>query len=174
MSKYEFKVVPAPQKAERIKGVKGTQARFALSLETVMNEMGAEGWDYVRTDTLPVEERQGLTGKTTTYQNLLVFRRALAGEERVDVPAPVDAEVAAEQPAEQPAEAAMVVDSSNVTPLRPHRAEADFGDVDAAPVQAAAPTTHEPEEPGNYDGPRLNPVLLARARRRRQSAVAAE
>jgi len=41
-----------------------------------MNEMGSEGWEYVRSDTLPCEERSGFTSKITVYQNLLVFRRA--------------------------------------------------------------------------------------------------
>jgi hypothetical protein len=51
-----------------------------------MNDMAREGWEYLRADTLPCEERAGLTGKTTTYQNVLVFRRVVA---RVaDAPAP--------------------------------------------------------------------------------------
>ncbi len=75
---FEYKVVPAPVRGLKAKGVKGTQARFANALQTVMNELGAQGWEYQRTDTLPVEERQGLTGKTTSFQNMLVFRRALA------------------------------------------------------------------------------------------------
>lgn len=72
---FEYKVIPAPKKGLKARGVKGGEARFAHALETVMNELGAEGWEYQRTDTLPVEERQGLTGKTTSFQNMLVFRR---------------------------------------------------------------------------------------------------
>ncbi|WP_166416177.1 DUF4177 domain-containing protein [Cochlodiniinecator piscidefendens] len=77
MPNYEYKVIPAPKKGERAKGVKGNEARFAQTLMNVMNEYGSDGWEYQRTDTLPLETRSGLTGKTTTYQNLLVFRRAL-------------------------------------------------------------------------------------------------
>lgn len=80
MTGFEYKVVPAPVRGLKAKGVKGTQARFANALQTVMNELGAEGWEYQRTDTLPVEERQGLTGKTTSFQNMLVFRRVLVAE----------------------------------------------------------------------------------------------
>lgn len=87
---YEYKVVPAPHRGERAKGVKGTEARFALSLGNTINAQAAEGWEYVRAETLPCEERSGLTGKTTTFMNMLVFRRA------VEVPAPV--EVPAETP----------------------------------------------------------------------------
>ncbi len=78
MPKYEFKVVPAPHKGRSGKGIRGRTAKFAHALSTVMNEMGAEGWDYVRTDTLPFEERTGLMGSQTTYQNMMVFRRIIA------------------------------------------------------------------------------------------------
>ncbi len=73
---YEYKVVPAPKKGRSEKGVKGTEAKFANQMSHLMNEMGADGWEYVRSDTLPCEERSGLTSKVTIYQNLLVFRRA--------------------------------------------------------------------------------------------------
>lgn len=81
MVKYEYKVVPAPKRGEKAKGVKGTEARFAHTMAALMNELGAQGWDYQRADTLPCEERSGLTGKTTTYQNMLVFRRVVEAAE---------------------------------------------------------------------------------------------
>lgn len=78
MELYEYKVVPAPVRGEKARGVKTTAERFALALTGLMNQMGAEGWLYLRADTLPCEERSGLTGTKTSYQNVLVFRRALA------------------------------------------------------------------------------------------------
>ncbi len=80
MTTYAYKVVPAPTKGQRAKGVKTREGRFANALEVVMNELGAQGWEYQRTDTLPCEERAGLTGRTTTFQNMLVFRRAIEAE----------------------------------------------------------------------------------------------
>lgn len=78
MQRYEYRVVPAPRRGEKARGVKTTEDRFALALMQVMNALGAEGWDYVRADTLPCDERAGLTGGTrTSFQNMLVFRRAL-------------------------------------------------------------------------------------------------
>lgn len=74
MPTYEFRVVPAPKQGLKAKGVRSNEERFAHALEVLMNEMGAQGWDYVRADILPAEERQGLTGRTTVYQNMLVFR----------------------------------------------------------------------------------------------------
>ena len=95
MPRYEYKVVPAPTKANKIKGLKGTEQRFAAALAELMNEMGRDGWDYQRTDTLPVEERSGLTGKTTTFQNMLIFKRNLDGAAQPEpaaelLPAPKD------------------------------------------------------------------------------------
>ncbi|HBZ42997.1 MAG TPA: DUF4177 domain-containing protein [Maritimibacter sp.] len=75
MQRYEYKVVPAPRKGKRAKGVKGLEARFAHTLSEALNELAIEGWEYLRADTLPVEERSGLTSKHTSFQSLLVFRR---------------------------------------------------------------------------------------------------
>jgi len=77
MQRFEYRVIPAPRRGEKAKGVKSTEDRFALALTNLMNEMGREGWDYVRADALPCDERVGLTGTKTTYQNMLVFRRAI-------------------------------------------------------------------------------------------------
>lgn len=74
---FEYKVVPAPTRGRKARGVKTPADRFARALEEAINELAADGWEYLRTDTLPAEERQGLTGRTTVYQNMLVFRRAV-------------------------------------------------------------------------------------------------
>lgn len=97
MAKYEYMVVPAPVKGVKAKGAKTPAARFANALTQVMNEYGAQGWDYVRSDTLPCEERSGLTGKTTNFQNMLVFRRVLE-EAPVAAPAPEAEEITEEEP----------------------------------------------------------------------------
>jgi hypothetical protein len=76
MPRFEYKLVPAPEKATKHKGLKGA-ANFSATLEDILNELGADGWHYLRADTLPHEERSGLTSKTTTYRNILVFQRPL-------------------------------------------------------------------------------------------------
>ncbi|MEM8775439.1 MAG: hypothetical protein AAGF53_10430 [Pseudomonadota bacterium] len=40
-----------------------------------INTLAAEGWEYVRADVLPSEERQGLTSSQVIYRSVLVFRR---------------------------------------------------------------------------------------------------
>ena len=81
--RYEYKVVPAPAKPRKGPRIKGAEAKFAYSLETVMNEYAADGWEYQRADILPSEERRGLRSSQTVYRTVLVFRRALAGVQPV-------------------------------------------------------------------------------------------
>lgn len=78
MQRYEYRVMPAPRKGEKGRGVKSVEERFAFAMTNLMNKMGLDGWEYQRADALPCDERVGLTGSKTTYQSLLVFRRALA------------------------------------------------------------------------------------------------
>lgn len=80
MQRYEYKVAPAPKKGTKAKGVKTPEGRFAVTIEQLLNEMGAEGWEYQRAELLPSEERVGLTGSTTNWRNILVFRRAVETE----------------------------------------------------------------------------------------------
>ncbi len=77
MAQFEYKVIPAPMRGEKARGAKTTADRFAVALSGVMNDLAREGWEYLRADTLPCEERVGFTGKTTVFQNMLIFRRAI-------------------------------------------------------------------------------------------------
>ena len=83
MSSYEYRVIPAPTKGEKAKGIKTPEGRIALAMETSLNALGADGWDYVRSDVVPLQERSGLTSKKITYHTVFVFRRP----SRIDVPA---------------------------------------------------------------------------------------
>jgi hypothetical protein len=77
MAQYEYHVLPAPGRAEKVRGAKTPAERFAGTLTQIMNAMAAEGWEYVRADSLPCEEGKMFRGKTISQYNLLVFRRAL-------------------------------------------------------------------------------------------------
>ena len=111
MARYEYKVVPAPTRGMKAKGVKSPEGRFAVSVESVLNEMGAQGWEYLRAELLPSDERAGLTGSAVHWRNLLVFRRALeAAELPADPPLAVpgtEAELAPER-ADPPGPAVVV------------------------------------------------------------------
>ena len=78
MDRYEYKVIPAPEKGLKAKGIKTPADRFAFAVETAMNELGVEGWEYWRAECLPATERAGLTSSKITERHMLVFRRPLA------------------------------------------------------------------------------------------------
>jgi hypothetical protein len=78
---FEYKVIPAPARAEKIRGLRTTTERFAHVLTQAINAEADEGWEYVRAETLPCEERKGLMGGTRrTTEVVLIFRRALDWE----------------------------------------------------------------------------------------------
>lgn len=76
MQLYEYKVVSAPTRGEKARGIRTAPDRFAQALSSLMNRMAQDGWEYLRSDTLPAEEREGLLRRITVYHNVLVFRRA--------------------------------------------------------------------------------------------------
>ncbi|MCJ8332746.1 MAG: DUF4177 domain-containing protein [Epibacterium sp.] len=92
MQVFEYKVIPAPNKGKKAKGVKTPVDRFANGVETILNEMAAEGWEFQRAEMLPSDERSGLAGSKTNWRNLLVFRRVLRTEASEETPAPLPAE----------------------------------------------------------------------------------
>ena len=104
MARFEYKVIPAPAKGAKAPGVKAGEARFANTIEALLNTQAAEGWEYMRTDILPSDERQGLTGSQTIYRTLMVFRREKAEENAADdmIAAAQDIAEAAHPEPEQP------------------------------------------------------------------------
>ncbi|EEW24707.1 DUF4177 domain-containing protein [Rhodobacter ferrooxidans] len=84
MSLFEYKILPAPRRGEKSREAKTTVDRFALTLSQQINALARDGWEYLRADTLPCDERSGLTGTATHFHAMLVFRRKL-----LDLPAVV-------------------------------------------------------------------------------------
>ena len=76
---HEYRVVPAPRRGVKVKGARTPEDRFAHAVEAEMNRMATEGWEFVRSDTLPCERRSGWFSRpSTVFETLLVFRRPLA------------------------------------------------------------------------------------------------
>ena len=87
MNSYEYKVLPAPARGDKVRGVKTTEDRFAHALSAALNAQARDGWEFLHAETLPAEERTGFTGRRTVYLNLLVFRRPVDEAARADQPA---------------------------------------------------------------------------------------
>ena len=155
MSSYEYTVIPAPARGEKTKGAKTGIDRFAATLTEVLNDMARDGWDYVRAETLPAEERSGLTGRSTVYHNLLVFRRALAARKSE----PAAATRAAPAPDLRPEPAPEPESTPEPTAKGPFSAP-----MRAAPKPEEQPRARSAEppltapEPAIPSGPRLGPA----------------
>lgn len=76
---YEYKVVGAPERAKRARGARTRTDRVARALQDLINQEAVDGWEYQRTDLLPVEERPGFFSRPReTHRAVLVFRRVSA------------------------------------------------------------------------------------------------
>ena len=82
MARYEYKVVAAPRRTKSFKGVRSHEDQFAEVLAEVMNKMAANDWVYLRAESLPCEEKTGLTSRVESYQSVLVFRRKIVDEKK--------------------------------------------------------------------------------------------
>lgn len=96
MTRFEYTAIPAPSRTEKAKDAKTASDRYAAVLTAELNRMAADGWEYIRADVLPSEERSGLAGRTTVYHNLLIFRKEVEAQasrknhrQQVKQPAPV-------------------------------------------------------------------------------------
>lgn len=107
MPRYEYKVVPAPSKGMKGKGVRGPEARFSYALQELMNGLAGYGWEYLRAETLPSVERSGLTGSATEWRNVLVFRRQRSDDVTEFQPELLPAPISDPAPATQPIEKKM-------------------------------------------------------------------
>jgi len=78
MAQFEYKVIPTPRRPRRAKGVKGAPARFANVLTETINSEAADGWEFYKTETLPMEARPGLfRAVVESFQSVIVFRREI-------------------------------------------------------------------------------------------------
>lgn len=74
---YEYKCIAAPEKARRRRGAKTRTDRVALVVEEILQAETKGGWEYLRADLFPVEEKSGIFGRTQeVHRAVLVFRRA--------------------------------------------------------------------------------------------------
>lgn len=75
MSVYEFKMIPAPERPARMKGLARGEDQFCATLTNVVNEMAADGWEYVRCEALPCSRSRWAFWARRTERQVFVFRR---------------------------------------------------------------------------------------------------
>ncbi|MFQ5437371.1 MAG: hypothetical protein ACE5DK_00915 [Paracoccaceae bacterium] len=82
MARYEYKCVAAPKRTKAFKGVRSHEDQFAAVLAEIMNDMAAKDWQYLRAESLPCEEKSGLTSRVEAYQSVLIFRRPVVANQK--------------------------------------------------------------------------------------------
>ena len=76
MSYFDYKVVPAPQRVKKVRGITDAADLFALTLTDAINEVARQGWEYVRAERMVAEAPGGFLRKAAaSEQTMLVFRR---------------------------------------------------------------------------------------------------
>jgi len=105
---YEYKTVGGPERGRRERGARRVADRVAAAMQEIIDTETAEGWEYMRTDLVAVEEKRGfLSRRQTMHCPVLVFRRTLPGVEQaraasgpsLSVPRPSSAAAGAHGPA---------------------------------------------------------------------------
>jgi hypothetical protein len=77
MTEYEYRVIPAPAKPAHGRDAVGASDGFALIFAETLNDMGREGWLYVRTDVVTERHGRWPFRRRTETRELLVFQRPL-------------------------------------------------------------------------------------------------
>jgi len=79
---WRYRCVAAPRKARRSRAHKTCEDALLGAIEAVLAEQAAEGWEYLRTDLVPMEAKKGMLSATVeTHLGVMVFRRAATGDE---------------------------------------------------------------------------------------------
>ncbi|WP_226550030.1 DUF4177 domain-containing protein [Celeribacter naphthalenivorans] len=123
MPRYEYLTLPAPRKGEKSKAARTPEARIAQAMQSLLNEKGREGWEYLRADLVPMEERAGIASKTVNYHTVLVFRRELGAA--AEMAATLETKGAEVETA--PARKTLAADRDTPPPSVPFPAKAEKG-----------------------------------------------
>ncbi len=75
---FEYKAIGAPEKAGRKRGLRRQSDRVAAAFEDILKAEAVDGWEYQRTDLLPVTESAGWFKRGHEVSRaVMVFRRPL-------------------------------------------------------------------------------------------------
>jgi hypothetical protein len=148
MTHYDYKVIPAPRRLKKVKGIRDTPELFAHTLTDTINEMAREGWEYIRAEQLSAEEPHGWFRRSTeVVQTVMIFRR-----ERSDLPGP---RLTAVEP--EPAPARRLPDPGP-RELHPREPERSFADRLASTETTRPTATRAEPKIGETPGTPLRPV----------------
>jgi hypothetical protein len=95
MGGWRYRCVAAPRKAKASRAHRAPADALLAAIEAAIAAEAAQGWEYVRTDLVPMESKAGFFGPVSeTHLGVMVFRRPADA-----APAPsLRAEIEAEAP----------------------------------------------------------------------------
>lgn len=74
--RIEYKTVGAPERCKRRKGAKTRSDRVAAAVQDILTAEAKDGWTYLRTDLIPVEESSGWFGRAReVHRAVMIFQR---------------------------------------------------------------------------------------------------
>ena len=76
MDKFEYKLVKTPAKRTRYTGLSKSDDPFAITLMDAMNQIGSDGWQFVRQEIM-TETRRKFLGRKNIEHVYMVYRRPL-------------------------------------------------------------------------------------------------
>jgi hypothetical protein len=72
----EYKCVGAPERPKKKRGAKSRSDRVAAVMQEVIDAEAVDGWEYLRTDLVPVEEKTGWFSRAhEVHRAVLIFKR---------------------------------------------------------------------------------------------------
>lgn len=100
MQQYDYKVVPAPRRLKRIRGVSSSAELCAVTLAETLNAVAREGWEYLRAEQVSAAQEGGWFRRgAEVVETVLIFRRPrepVGARIRVEGEAPAAVAVPAE------------------------------------------------------------------------------
>lgn len=83
MAEFKYKTVAAPRRVKKARGVKGAEAQLAHNIGEIIAREAVDGWEYLRADSLPIEEGGGMFSRPhVSWRAVLIFRRQVQASER--------------------------------------------------------------------------------------------
>ncbi len=81
MTQIEYRVIPAPRRMRKVRGVAGATELFAHTLSEAINDQAAQGWEFLRSEAMMIEEPRGwFRAGAVAEHTVLVFRRTRRAE----------------------------------------------------------------------------------------------
>jgi hypothetical protein len=89
MAQWRYKCVAAPRKARRSRTHRDPADALLAAIDAAIAVEAAQGWEYLRTDLVPMEAKAGLfSAATETHLGVMVFRKPADGGDGEADPAP--------------------------------------------------------------------------------------